>query len=184
MVRDQGSQPQLRRLLVHARGEPDHIGDVRGLGDAQPDVAIDPAVEGVIGLDRGRHRIAKQVIDLDGQHVIHVPKFHIIRHVQFKAGVAALVLADAGAIKPELRHTAGAFEFKKYRFAGVLAGQLEMLAIPADAPPVAGRLVHRVVGVPGVRQVNGRPIGIVVPGGGGVTKVGFDAGGGFVLTVE
>src|ERR1035441_3791393 len=74
------------------------------------------------------------------------------------------MFAHAAAIQPELRHLVGAFEFQENPLFAQVRGELEMLAIPSDAAEITRNFIATIVSVPGVRQVDHLPPGIVVPG--------------------
>lgn len=82
--------------------------------------------------------------------------------VQFKAGIVAFVHSHGRAVEPEFGDQVHALEFQHHAFSGELTIQVEVFAVPPDAAPVAGCIVHRVLGVPGVGQRDALPSRIVV----------------------
>ena len=158
------------------RRAPIERGNISRFVDAQPDVAVNSAVKSEVGLDGGRDIGVVEIVHLDSEDILRVTEPRGLRHFEFKAGVAAQVLPDAGAVHPKLTDLVRALEFQEHAFAADIFAQPEMLAIPAEAAEIAGDFIAAVVGVPGVRQIDRIPPGVVIGRFGGLAECRLDGG--------
>ena len=107
----------------------------------EPDIVVEAAV---IGIERAPHPfefaprglllVVVAVIDLDGDHVVRVAEMGDRREIKPAGGDAVFKKADELAVDPKAPGLFQALEFEE-DFAVLGAGrQLEVFAIPGDAP--------------------------------------------------
>ncbi len=145
-------------------------GDVDGGGVDERNVAVDAAVEGVVGRE-GRDVGVVGVVHLDDEEVL--ARADELREVEREGGVAARVAADAAAVDVEDAPLVGAVEAERDALVGQQLFDAHAAAVPTLAAGVAGRLVVRVEGVPGVGDRDDLPARVVAVGG-------FAGFGGFI----
>jgi hypothetical protein len=133
--------------------------DVHQVGDHEMDAAVDAAEEGVVGGQRWDVRVVG-VVDLDRDDVVTADRQRG-RGIEAEGGVSADVLAQRRTVDEYVSDLVGAVELEEQLAPGVPGADRVVGAVPAGATGVVVSAVLAVAAVPGVRQCDRRPAGVV-----------------------
>ena len=166
-VRDGAEDANGRALRVHARRLNENarrgvIGhrDVDRIGRDEPDVAVDPAIEREIAVP-WRDVWVMCVIHPDRDDVLPI-ELHELRHVDDERRIPADVPPGRPAVYPDVRDLIHTFEIEEETLRTERRIQVQLLAVPADAPTIPRRVVERVVSIPRMGNIERFPGPVVV----------------------
>ena len=148
LVLHEGPDPHGSLFLAHLRGGDERAAlvfvrslerDAHGVGDDQPHVADDTAVDRPVA---GVHRrdavfVVERVLHGHGQDVL-AAEIHGVGGVHIETREAALVIAQVLAVEVYFGVFLHAVEFEADAAACVLAADVDALAVPAPAVPPVG----------------------------------------------